>query len=134
MPQSPDTERLRQYVARARAERGLRANTDVAEAAGIGYRTLVNLLAGKSTRAEAAVEVVLGWGVGSVQQVLAGGEPRPGAAPSATPDAPVRPSSQDAEALRFQRPAGLSDDEWDELRRQQADYWEYLVSKAAKER
>jgi hypothetical protein len=74
MPE-PDAQRLRQYVARARARQGFRDNTDVAEAAGVKYRTLVNLLAGKPTRAEDAVELALGWGAGSIQAVLAGGEP-----------------------------------------------------------
>jgi lambda repressor-like predicted transcriptional regulator len=70
-----DPQRLRQYVSRARAIQGLRDNTELAKKAGVAYRTLVNVLAGHSTRAEDAVELALGWGPGSIKSVLAGGEP-----------------------------------------------------------
>src|SRR5689334_2343086 len=68
-------QRLRQYVARARAERGIRDNTQLAEASGVKYRTLVNVLAGKPSRATVAVELALGWQAGSFAAVLDGGEP-----------------------------------------------------------
>lgn len=75
MTTAEDAQRLRNAVARARAARGLRDNTALAVRAGVGYRTLVNLLAGKPTRAEDAVELALGWAAGSIRAVLAGGEP-----------------------------------------------------------
>lgn len=51
-----------------------------------------------------------------------------------TQTAVVRPQSDDAPAFRYQRPEGLSDQEWDELRRQHADYWDWLVERASRER
>lgn len=47
----------------------------------------------------------------------------------------VRPTDDDAlPAFRYQRPAGLTDQQWDDLRRQHADYWDWLVERAARER
>lgn len=46
----------------------------------------------------------------------------------------VGPAAQDAPLFRYQRPDGLTDQEWDDLRRQHADYWDWLVERAARER
>lgn len=48
---------------------------------------------------------------------------------------PVGPDGEDAlPAFRYQRPPGLTDQEWDDLRRQHADYWDWLVERASRER
>jgi transcriptional regulator with XRE-family HTH domain len=49
-------------------------------------------------------------------------------------DVPVGPAGEDMPLFRYQRPAGLTDQEWDDLRRQHADYWDWLVERAARER
>ncbi len=121
----PDAQRLRQYVARARARRGFRDNTDVAEAAGIAYRTLVNLLAGRATRAEDAVEIALGWEAGSIKAVLAGGEPtvteensRP------APEVDRLPVGRGRDGGEVLRPDDFTPDQWRDLRR----YAEFIKS------
>jgi hypothetical protein len=70
----PDIQRLRAAFKRRRSEVGHRTDVAFADAAGIPYRTLVNLLAGKPTRIEDAVELHLGWAQGSVAALRAGGE------------------------------------------------------------
>jgi transcriptional regulator with XRE-family HTH domain len=55
--------------------------------------------------------------------------------PSAgAPPRAVGPSDDAAPLFRYQRPPGLTDQEWDDLRRQHADYWDWLVERAARER
>lgn len=72
----------------------------------------------------AKIESGLGWPAGRITDMADGfgaGEP-------------VGPAEQDAPLFRYQRPEGLSDQEWDDLRRQHADYWDWLVERAARER
>lgn len=47
---------------------------------------------------------------------------------------PERGDEASPDVFRYQRPSGLTDAEWDQLRQQHADYWDYIVTRAAQER
>lgn len=44
------------------------------------------------------------------------------------------PSSENEDSLRYQRPEGLSDSEWERLKRETRDYIEFQLDRAARER
>lgn len=76
---SQDWKRLAEAIRAARKARGW-TQSDLAEAAGIGFSSLQRLESGKPfTRmppSVAPVERALGWTVGSAELVLVGGDPR----------------------------------------------------------
>jgi hypothetical protein len=141
-------------VARREARRAVEVRwtrSAFASRAAIDPGTLGDFLDGKRWPQggnRAKIERALGWPIGAIAD-MADGVPVDEALgsagePTVTPRKPQPPTEergssvgsdpQDGNSLRFLRPEGLTDSQWDELRRQQADYWEYLVNKAAQQR
>lgn len=75
----------------------------------------------------AKIETALGWPAGRIVDMADGFGAGDG-------NGSVGRGGDDAPLFRYQRPPGLSDQEWDELRKQHADYWDWLVERAARER
>lgn len=73
-----DWKNLAQHVISRRVELGYRSTRHLAKVAGITEKTMGRLELGYSVRSGtlAAVERVLGWAPGSMDALLAGGEPR----------------------------------------------------------
>jgi transcriptional regulator with XRE-family HTH domain len=101
--------------------------------------TITQWLRGRRPSYELAVATAKAFGVSTADALAAAGYDVPVAAASAggqrdRADGPVGPVAEDAPLFRYQRPSGLTDQEWDDLRRQHADYWDWLVERAARER
>lgn len=79
VPTEADWERLGRRIVAARVARGMHNQKQFAQATGLSTRFLSDLENGKRTNYDQAsltrVEQVLGWTDGSVDTVLAGGEP-----------------------------------------------------------
>lgn len=74
-----DWRRLGDYVVSRRTELGYRSQGALEEASGISYRTLSRLENGGRVRRSTLLTLqrVLEWEFGSVDMILAGGDPRP---------------------------------------------------------
>jgi hypothetical protein len=125
-----DWQALGRAVYSARARAGYRDTAKWAARIGRSTRVLLGLERGEPTggRTLLLVEEALDWPSGWTDRILTGEVSGP-------PELASVGSSDDAAPLfRYQRPPGLSDEEWDDLRRQHADYWDWLVERAARER
>lgn len=74
-----DWKRLGDYVVSRRTELGYRSQAALEKVSGISYRTLSRLENGGRVRRSTllTLERVLEWEFGSVDRILAGGDPRP---------------------------------------------------------
>jgi hypothetical protein len=124
-----DWQALGRAVYSARARAGYRDTAKWAARIGRSTRVLLGLERGEPTggRTLLLVEEALGWPAGWTDRILTGQADGP-------PESSVGPVAEDAPLFRYQRPSGLTDQEWDDLRRQHADYWDWLVERAARER
>jgi transcriptional regulator with XRE-family HTH domain len=101
--------------------------------------TITQWLRGRRPSYELAVATAQAFGVSTADALAAAGYDVPVAAESTRGQRDrdgglVGPADEDAPLFRYQRPPGLTDQEWDDLRRQHADYWDWLVERAARER
>lgn len=99
--------RLGQAVRRRRVALGL-TQQELADAASLGVNTITNIENGSRARELnlGRVNRALGWMEGSWQMILEGGDPM-------VEEAPEQPKD---DALRIERPSGLTDDEWAAIR------------------
>jgi len=106
-------------------------NTRLAREAGADIATISDFLSGArwpKSPTQGKVESALGWPPGTIAGVAAGLEP-----PSVGgPDDDAAESEQDS--LLYRRPDGLTDEEWDRVRREAREYIEWQIEKASRER
>src|SRR5215472_2640660 len=101
VPPPPHLERLRLLTDARRADLGLTWE-EVAQKAGIRYETIRAFRAGESggrTATRRDLSTALGWTRGSIDQILAGGDPEPATPAPPPPDAPLAADSAVEEAI-----------------------------------
>lgn len=101
------------------------------EATGIDSGTLSDFLNGvrwPRIKTLGTIEKALGWPAGSVASMLAGGPPPTvGGASEDEPD-------EDEDTLLYRRPEGLTDEEWEQVKRESRGFIEWQIQRAAQER
>lgn len=111
------------------AEEGWDA-TDVAARGGLDVGTVRDFLNGDRwprSSSQGKIEKGLDWPAGSIAIIEAGGDPPTVSADGQTP-------AHEDDDLLYQRPEGLSDDEWEHIRRQGRAYLDGLIDGASRER
>jgi hypothetical protein len=132
-----DWQALGRAVYRGRVKAGFRDTALWAARIGRSTRVLLGLERGEPTgrRTLLMIEEALDWPAGWCDLILAGEQfGPPDASPRAETGGSVGSAGDDLPLFRYQRPPGLTDREWDDLRRQHADYWDFLVERAARDR
>lgn len=113
-------------------------------AAGVHAQTVQAFLRGErwpSLKTLGRLDVALGWPAGTLSAIAEGGYPEgvpdvDDAAPDliAPRDQTVSSGSDTGGQLLIMRPEGLTEDEWESIRRESEGYIEWLIEKAARER
>lgn len=104
---------------------------DLHQAARIDPGTVSDFLAGTrwpQIKTLGRIEQALGWKAGTIAAVLAGGP---------VPDVGGEPEDREDEeeaTLRFRRPEGISDQEWDRIREEARGFIEWQIDRASQER
>lgn len=75
-----------------------------------------------------AIEKALGWPAGTIASMLAGG-PAPSVG-GETEDV----GNEDEDTLLYRRPEGISDDEWERIKKESRGFIEWQIQRAAEER
>jgi hypothetical protein len=107
-------------------------NTQLVAATGADPGTIGDFLNGKrwpKIGTQGKIEHALGWAPGTLRTIASGG-------PEPDPTAPVggRLHDQDEsdDALRFRRPDGLSDVQWDQVKEDAQGYIEWQIERAVR--
>lgn len=124
-----DRSRVRAAVTAEMAHRGWNI-ADLASGAKVDPGTISDFLSGErwpQIRTLGRVERALAWPAGAVARMLNGG-----AAPAVggSTDDPEEPDDE----LLYRRPDGLSDAEWDQVKRESREFIEWQIEKASRER
>lgn len=104
---------------------------ELQQAAGIDPNTAGDFLSGErwpQARTLSRIELALEWQPGTIAAALEG-EPLPPVGGDQE-DATDRPS----DTLLYQRPPGLTDDQWDAIRKEGLDFIEFQIGRASRER
>lgn len=102
------------------------------DASGLDRATVSTFLSGErwpQSRTLGAVERALEWPVSSIASMLEGGDP-PEIVGASTQD----PNEEEEDDLLYRRPDGLSDQEWDRVKRESRGFIEWQIERAAQER
>jgi hypothetical protein len=129
-------QRLAQLLIRRRVELGFPRRTEFARHHGLSHdRNLSDIEKCRRTNYSdpmlAQFEQLYGWEAGSIEAVLAGGDPTPKPLPSETS---VGADTHDDDSLMYRRPPGLSDREWEALKAETRTYIEWQLDRASRER
>jgi len=134
---SANPKRLGQYVLARRTELGL-SQSEVADAGGPSDTTLSKLenegVDVVSNQTLKKLDAPLRWRAGSARAVLYGAEPAE--IVDATVEAPAASvgGSTQTEPLNTRKPEWMSDEQWRSILRENADHFQFLLDKAARER
>lgn len=105
-------------------------NTELSKRASVDLNTIGDFLSGArwpKSPTQGGIEFALGWPPGTISAIAAGMEVPP-----------VGGRSEDREieedTLRFRRPDGISDQEWERIREEARGFIEWQIDKANRER
>jgi DNA-binding Xre family transcriptional regulator len=104
---------------------------ELQEAAGIDANTAGDFLNGvrwPQAKTLSRIETALEWAPGTIAGMLEG-EPAP-----AVGGVPQDEASPQGDSLLFQRPPGLSDDQWAQIRNDMGEYLELEIRRASRQR
>ncbi len=108
-------------------------NTQLVTATGADPGTIGDFLNGKrwpKLGTQGKIERALEWPAGTLRAIAAGG---PAPEPSVTIGAPRPTGDHDEDILRFNRPAGLSDEQWDGVRERAESYIAWQIDEASQQ-
>lgn len=105
-------------------------NTRLAREAGADIATISDFLSGArwpKSPTQGKVETALDWPPGTISSIAAGMDP-----PSVGGSADDADSSPDE--LLYRRPDGISDEDWERVKRESREYIEWQIERASRER
>jgi transcriptional regulator with XRE-family HTH domain len=94
---------------------------DLSRKAGIDRDTASDFLSGNrwpNNRTQGHIEEALEWPPGTLAAICDGAEPPPPA---------------DSQAIHIRRPDGITDDQWDEIRRTAIEFLDFQIQRASRE-
>lgn len=133
MAQTKDQLRASDAVAAWMAHREWN-NAQLVAATGADAGTVGDFLNGKrwpKTGTQGKIEKALGWAPGTLRAIALGG-PAPDVTDSVGAD--QQDADGDGDSLLYRRPEGVSDNEWDRIKRESRGFIEWQIERAAQER